>query len=144
MTAPRPDQVQALLDDIVHTARGLGATYRWLEPSAHQRPRHGAHERSSGGGTSDIADEVAATSAVRGRIEWAARNVMDARNRLLTAQAALNDASNLLDPREAGPSVEERSLPHPADRGDLDRARKAQARRQDRAEASGDWAEVTG
>lgn len=150
MSVPTPAQLKAYLDDIVQVVEQGGTNgiplleeYRWLEPNAHIRPKRGTAERSSGGGEHDVSDEVAATAAVRGRIEWAARNVVDARNRLLSAVAALNDAVKLLDPP---PTIDrhERSLPHPADRGDLARARDAKERREKRARLSGDWDEVTG
>ena len=142
MSLPSPDQLQAFLDDIAHQARQLGPEFRWLHPNAHRRPKRGSGERRGGDGY-DVADEVAVTAGYRGRLEWAARNVVDARNRLLTAQAALNDAVAMIEP---APSVEqlESSLPHPADRGDYARAKAAQERRKARAERTGDWAEVTG
>ena len=87
---------------------------------------------------------MGSTAAVRSRVESAAKSVYRALADLERAQAALNDAGVLID-RGAGPVArEEHTIPHPANRGDLERAKKAQARRQGRATKSGDWDEVSG
>lgn len=87
---------------------------------------------------------VIATEAFRTKLRHAAREVLDARTRLRGALADLSDATRLIEPKDTTTDQPTRSLPHPANRGDLDRARKAQDRRQRRAHESGDWSEVTG
>lgn len=133
MSVPRPDHLDAFLDDVIHDVEQVRELYRWLQPSAFERPRRGASERTAGGGEHDLSDEVVATERVRVLIRHAVREVMDGRNRLAGAKADLNDAQVRLDPE---PTVDrhERSLPHPADRGDLERARANQQKRLDRAE----------
>ena len=86
---------------------------------------------------------VVATERFRAKLRHAASEVEDAANRIAGAIADLNDASNLLDGGGSSRPYE-RSLPHPADQGDLALARAAQERRKQRAERSGDWSEVTG
>lgn len=92
-----------------------------------------------------VGSALLATSGHRRHIETAAKSIFQALNYLERAQAALNDASTILDRgNQDAPLREERTLDHPADKGDLNRARSAQGRRAARAETSGDYSEVTG
>lgn len=150
MSAPRPELLQAHLDDIVVTAQRLGVEYRWLHPDAHRQPQRaaredGGHSRRTheDGSPANVSDTVIATEHYRSQLEWAARNIRDARNRLLTAVAALHTATGLLDPAATVDRLE-RALPHPADRKDISQAQEAQERRLERAHRNGDWDEVTG
>lgn len=94
--------------------------------------------------TDRVGAQVVATEQFRRFIRHAAREIVDGRNRLLTAVADLNDALGLLEP-PPGPAVADvRFIPHPADAGDVQRAREAQERRRRRAEASRTWREVSG
>jgi len=142
VSLPSPDQLQAFLDDAAHAIKKLGPEFRWLHPNAYSRPKRGTGERR-GGDRYDAANEVAATAGYRGRLEWAARNVVDARNRLFSAVAALNDAVAMIEPPAAVEQLES-ALPHPANRGDIARAKEAQERRRARAVATGRWGEVHG
>lgn len=141
---PNPDQLGRFLDDIRHHADVIEREYRWLQPDAYRGPKHGESDKVSGGEHRDLAGTVGNTDRFRTHLRHAAREVLDAANRLAGAVADLNDAAKLLNP-PPGPEVADvRLLPRPADRGDVERAREAQARRQVRAVASGDWGEVTG
>ncbi|HEX7355289.1 MAG TPA: hypothetical protein VF288_10705 [Mycobacteriales bacterium] len=87
---------------------------------------------------------VVSTQRYRSLLRDAASDVREAKWRLAHAVQALGDALRLQEPREGIEVADVRTLPHPADRGDLARAHAAQERRRQRAESSGDWTEVTG
>lgn len=91
-----------------------------------------------------VGDQVVATERYRVKLRHAVREVAEARNRLLGALADLRDAAAMLEPRAMAPDPLARAIPHPADRGDLARAKAAQERRLARAQRSGDWSEVVG
>lgn len=141
---PSPEQFDRLLGDIEADTERLRDLWRWAAPDAFRRPKHGHGDAVSGGERPDVANQVASTETYRKLLRHASRELVDAQNRVRTAVADLNDALQLLDP-PAGPEVADvRLLPHPADKGDIVRAQKAQARRQARARQTGDWAEVMG
>lgn len=145
MDIPKPDVLDGFLDDVIHSVGQIRELYRWAEPDAFRRPKHGSVELVSGGGAKpDSADLLASTERYRRLIRHSAREVEDARNRLQGAVSDLNDALMLLEPPPSldGPDV--RFLEHPADSGDVRRAREAQKRRNARARRTGDWSEVTG
>jgi hypothetical protein len=142
---PRPDLLEEFLGDIEHTVSMVREAYRWAYPNAYSRPKRGQTERTSGGGSGDpTGDVVASTERYRVKLRHAVREVQDARNRLMGAQIDLNDALMMLEPEQSVDPVE-RSLEHPANKGDLARARKAQAKRAERAKKT-PWGseEVTG
>jgi len=141
---PRPKQLDPYLDDIVHAVGLIRDAYRWAWPDAFRRPKHAAQDAVSGGAPSDVADLVIATSRFRARVAGAAHSVAEARQRLQRAVADLNDAMALLEPPPTAEVADVRCLPHPADRGDIARAREAQERRRLRAVRTGDWDEVIG
>jgi hypothetical protein len=163
MDMPTQGQLDALLDDIEHNAARLRELWRWAAPSIYERPRRRGIDidlsaskqpqdyqmkpRGSGPGSGPgdpVGDIVAATEKFRRLARHAGREIADARNRLGTALADLNDAMRLLDP-PLGPEVADVALlPHPAGKRDLAQSKAAQARRGRRAQASGDYGEVTG
>lgn len=146
MDIPSPEILEGFLGDIEHTTGMVREAYRWAYGNAYSKPKRGQTERTSGGGGSSdpTGDVVAATERYRVKLRHAAREIQDARNRLLGAQADLNDALVMLEPPQSVDPVE-RSLEHPANKGDLERARKAKARREERAKTSPFGAdEVTG
>lgn len=141
---PTFDQLHAQLADIEHACSQVRERWRWAAPDAFRRPKHGSRELVSGGEGPDTADTVADTERFRVLLRHAARECQDARSRVLGAVADLNDALALLEPPPGAEVADVRLLQHPADRGDLARAKAAQGRREQRAAASGDWSEVTG
>lgn len=144
-TIPPPEQLEGFLGDIEEAVGQLRVVWRWAYPNAYRRPTHGSADVVSGGEAPDVADVVAATERFRVHLRSAGRHVRNCRNEILGALNEVRDAMPLLDTREVTPEVADvRFIPHPADRGDLARAKAAQGRRKKRAEASGDWGEVTG
>lgn len=140
---PTPEKLNAFLDDIVHAAGTIRGHYRTAEPNTFSRPKHGSlAEKLSTGSASDLADLVGMMDRYRRLVRHAAREVVDARNRLYGAVSDLNDALRLLDPPPMPEETVERLLPHPADRGDVRRAKEAQKKRLQRAQRTGDWDEV--
>lgn len=136
--------IDKVLMDVKRRATHVGLDYRWLHGTAYERPKRGGSDRRSSD-VSDVASVVAGTVPVRRHIEEAAKAIFRALRELERAQAELNDAATLLDRgMTVEPNRDERTLDHPADRGDLARARKAQERRNARAEQSGDYSEVVG
>ncbi|HEV8065629.1 MAG TPA: hypothetical protein VGP46_12380, partial [Acidimicrobiales bacterium] len=137
--------LEGFLGDIEHSVTLIREAYRWAYPNAYERPSRGHSERTSGGGTSDpVAGQAAASEKFRRKLRHALREVNEARNRLLGGQADLNDALNLLDADPLPLDTHERDLVHPANRGDLARAKAAQQRRLARAQSTGDYSEITG
>lgn len=161
---PTQDQAEVLLDDIQHATTRLRELWRWAAPSIYERPRrrgmdinpHATKQpedyqmkpRGAGPGssTSDpVGDIVASTEKFRRLVRHAGREISDARNRVQSAVADLNDAFKLLDDPHPGPEVADvRYLPHPAGDREIKGAKAAQARRGVRARDTGDYSEVTG
>jgi len=161
---PTQSQVEALLDDIEHNVRRLRELWKWAAPNIYERPKRRGIDinphitkqaedyqmkpRSAppGSGSKDpVGDLVASTEKFRRHARHAGREILDARNRLGTALADLNDAMALLDDPNPDPEVADvRLLEHPAGKRDLAQAQAAQARRGRRAVGSGNWDEVTG
>lgn len=157
---PTQPQVDAILDDIDHYAIRLRELWKWASPSFYDRPRRGSvnptttrppedHEmkpRSAAPGSfSDpTASALAMSDKVRRLGRHAGREIVDARNRLGSAIADLNDALRELDPPEGPEVADVRLRPHPAGKRDLAQAQAAQARRGRRAVKSNNWDEVTG
>lgn len=142
MDIPKPDILNAYLDDIAHAAKTVRGHYRTAEPNAFSRPKHGSTELVQGGSKPDLADTLSATDKYRRLLRHAAREVVDARNRLQGAVSDLNDALLLLDPKPGPEVADVRFLEHPEDAGGVRRAKQAQERRMKRAESSGDYSEV--
>lgn len=141
---PTPDQLNRDLADIVASAPRVRDGWRWAHPDAYRRPKHASAEIVSGGSPPELDATVASTAHYRSLLRNAAKAVLSARNDMLRAEACLNDAMALLDPPPTSEAADVRFLQHPADRGEVERARAAQGRRLARAERTGDWAEVTG
>lgn len=140
---PTPAQLESYLASIQDSIPMVRDGFRWAAPDTHRRPKHGI-ERVRGGGRSDVADLVSGTDRYRTYVETASRSVVEADNALHRAIAALNDALALLEPPPGPEVADARLLEHPADTGDVARARAAQWRREQRARRSGDYSEVTG
>lgn len=141
---PTPDQMASLADDIAYDAGRLTDTWRWALGDAYRRPRHGEGAHVRGGDLEDVAGVVASTERYRSLLRRAAEDVAVARDRLRGALGDLEAAMRLLEPPPGPEAADVRLLPHPADRGDVRRATEAQARRLERARATGDWSEVQG
>ena len=141
---PTSEQLGRSLVDIEHWCDKVRDLWRWAEPDAYRRPKRGSNELVSGGAAPDLADDVISTERYRVLLRHAAREVLDAGNRIRGAVADLNDALALLEPLPSAQVSNATLLPRPADRGDLVRAREAQRHRESRARGSGDYGEVTG
>jgi hypothetical protein len=131
LSAPDPSVIERLAVITQANLHKAVFDYSYLYPSAFDRARHGGGERVSTGAEPDLSDlMVGNVSAVRRDLEQAARELFEAVRRIEIAQARLNDAASRLDqqmPVEA--EQHERAIAHPADRGDVERAKKAQGRR---------------
>lgn len=137
MTAPHPDVVAKALDHLADRSGPLATEYRWLYPSASTRTNRGP---STGGGNThedgsptNLSDLLASTSFVRGKITSAGICVLEAVNQIHRAMALLDEVKSAIDKgAPIQPTLHERAVEHPADKGDVRRARQAQVRRNER------------
>ena len=135
MSAPKPEVIERLADRAQANLHKAVFDYGYLYPSAFTRSRHGGGERVATSDEPNLSDlMVGDVAAIRRDVESAARELFEAYRRVEIAQARLNDAASRIDSK-APITVDphERAIAHPADRGDVDRARKAQVRRTGRA-----------
>jgi hypothetical protein len=127
LSAPKPDVIERLADKAQAN----------LYPSAFGRAQHGGGERVKTSSEPNLGDlMVGGVAAVRRDVEDAASQLFEAYRRVELAQARLNDAASRIDSKAPVTAEQhERAIAHPADRGDVERAKKAQGRRASRAMA---------
>jgi hypothetical protein len=137
MSAPHPDTIAKALHHLGSQSVFLSDEYRWLYPSAHNRTARGSVSRGGttheDGSPSNVSDLLAATSSNRRDITNAGIAILEAVSDIHRAVILLGHVRESIDhtaPVEA--SVHERAVEHPADRGDVQRARAAQKRRERR------------
>lgn len=156
MTAPKPDRIKELLDDIATRGPELLDAYRWLYPMGYER-RSGGGEKVATSTTSDpvcgvVLDgikldaagrrQVGLTGQGRARLEvdTAARLVAKARNDLNEALMHLNRAARHIDGQDGDHTPDEHhdTRPRLISRAELADAQAAKGRRSSRGEGWGE------
>ncbi len=131
MSAPDPSILSRLAQ--VHEANLAKAVqdYTYLYSCAYSRASHGDGERVSTGATPDVSGLlIGSVGSVKHHLQRSARSLFRAEREIQGALADLSAAMTTLDDkRPLSVEQHERAIAHPADRGDVDRAHKAQARR---------------
>ncbi len=135
MSAPKPEIIERLAEMSQANLHKAVFDYGYLFPSAYSRSRRGGGERVANSDEPNLSDlMVGSVAAIRRDIESAAIELYKAFQCVEIAQARLNDAASRMDSRAViEPEQHERAVSHPADRGDVERAKKAQTRRAGRA-----------
>jgi hypothetical protein len=141
---PTYEELDRDLKDIEGWLQHIRPLWRVALPDGFRRPKRGDRDAVSGGSPADLADLVTDTESYRAKLHHAARELRDARTRVRSAVADLNDALAKLD-QHGGPEVADVQLLAPLEgRKEQAQAKAAQQRRLARAEASGDYSEVWG
>lgn len=135
MSAPSPDVIGRLIEDMRSKLLTVNVDYGFLFSSAWQKSRHGEGGRVATGHDPDLSDlMIGDVDAIRRYVRQSANELFQAYRKVQIAQARLNDVASVLDSRmPVVPEQLQEAITHPADRGDVERAKKAQDRRQDRA-----------
>jgi hypothetical protein len=131
MSAPPPDLIERLIADSQAHLRQAATDYAYLYGCAHQRGNSGQGERVSASSTPDLSDLMGGqVGGIRRDLEDCAKALFNQNRQIQIARARLNDAASRIDkamPIE--PEKHERAVEHPADKGDVNRAKQAQKRR---------------
>jgi hypothetical protein len=144
VTAPKPDDFEKLLDQVLGSVNGyrdrIAKEYRWAYGASHERIVREGVGRSSGpsdptgsvvGDPRPGPDRMGGQAAIRRVLEQAPRRLVEAENSLKALERQLFGVMDRLDPREG---FEQLRYPRTASELDLDSAKEAQRRREQRGE----------